>query len=68
MRRMTERSHPHIAPLSSRTWEAWLVTICVSLLAALAVADRFVAWLIGEFPTSSLLWQIRFEYLRPIAV
>lgn len=65
---MTGRTNSQIAPLSSRNWEAWLVTGSVLLLAALAVADRFVAWLIGEFPTSSLLWQIRFEYLRPIAV
>jgi hypothetical protein len=68
MRLMIERTKSQIAPLSSRTWEAWFVIGSVSLLAALAVADRFVAWLIGEFPTSSLLWQIRFEYLRPIAV
>lgn len=40
----------------------------VAILAGLSVADRFTAWLIGEFPSSAALWQLRFEYLRPIAV
>lgn len=40
----------------------------VAILAGLAVADRFTAWLIGEFPTSGLLWHIRFEFLRPVGV
>ncbi len=48
--------------------EAWLVLGSVALLSGLAVADRLAAWLIGEFPTSALLWQVRFEFLRPIGV
>ena len=50
------------------TAEAWLVAGSVTLLAGLALADRLVAWMIGEFPTSAALWQLRFEYLRPIGV
>ena len=48
--------------------ENLLVVGSVALLAGLAVADRLAAWLIGEFPTSAVLWQLRFEFLRPIAV
>jgi hypothetical protein len=48
--------------------ETAIVTGSLVLLAGLALADRFAAWLIGEFPTSGLLWQLRFEYLRPIGV
>lgn len=49
-------------------WEARLVVASTVLLSGLAVADRLVAWLIGEFPTSAMLWALRFELLRPIAV
>jgi hypothetical protein len=38
------------------------------LLTGLALADRMSAWLIGVFPSSALVWQLRFEYLRPIGV
>lgn len=38
------------------------------LLSGLAVADRTIAWMIGTFPTSAALWELRFEYLRPIGV
>src|SRR5262245_51468252 len=48
------------------TWESLLVVGSVTFLSALAVADRVTAWLIGEFPTYSLFWQLRFEFLRPI--
>jgi hypothetical protein len=65
---MSERIHPELTSRPSRTWEAPLVIGSVGLLSGLAVTDRLFAWLIGEFPTSSLLWHIRFEYLRPIAV
>ena len=65
---MSERTHPAIASRPSQTWEAPLVIGSVGLLSGLAVTDRLFAWLIGAFPTSSLLWHIRFEYLRPIAV
>lgn len=65
---MSERTNSGIASRNSQNWEACLVVGSVCLLSGLAIADRFTAWLIGEFPTSSLLWHIRFEYLRPIAV
>lgn len=65
---MSEYIHPALGSRPSRTWEAPLVIGSVGLLSGLAVTDRLFAWLIGEFPTSSLLWHIRFEYLRPIAV
>jgi hypothetical protein len=48
--------------------ETAIVIGSLALLAGLALADRFAAWLIGEFPTSGLFWQLRFEYLRPIGV
>jgi hypothetical protein len=65
---MSERIHPASTARPSQTWEAPLVIGSVGLLSGLAVTDRLFAWLIGEFPTSALLWHIRFEYLRPIAV
>jgi hypothetical protein len=48
--------------------EIWLVAGCLTTLVSLSLADRLVAWLIGAFPSTAILWQIRFEYLRPIAV
>jgi hypothetical protein len=48
--------------------ETAIVTGSLVLLAGLALADRLAAWLIGEFPTSGLLWRLRFEFLRPIGV
>src|SRR6185369_2840170 len=48
--------------------ETAIVMASLVLLAGLALADRFAAWLIGEFPASGLFWQLRFEYLRPIGV
>lgn len=47
---------------------AWLVTAGAVLLSGLAIADRTVAWMLGEFPTSAALWELRFEYLRPMGV
>lgn len=65
---MTERIHPTNVAQPRVNCESLLVVGSVALLAGLAVADRLVAWLIGEFPTTAVLWQIRFEFLRPIAV
>jgi hypothetical protein len=48
--------------------ESTFVTAAVALLSFLALADRVTAWLIGEFPASAALWQLRFEFLRPIGV
>lgn len=48
--------------------ETWLVAGCLTVLVSLSLADRLAAWLIGAFPSTAILWQIRFEYLRPIAV
>lgn len=42
--------------------------VCAFLLAGLAIADRTIAWMIGQYPTSAALWELRFEYLRPIGV
>jgi len=56
------RSRTHAKP----TWESLLVLSSVTLLSSLVVADRVAAWLIGEYPTYSLLWWLRFEVLRPI--
>jgi hypothetical protein len=46
--------------------ESLLVLGSVTLLSGLAVADRLAAWLVGEYPTYPVLWQLRFEFLRPI--
>lgn len=62
---MTERAlrtPPH-APAASQ-----LVAASSLLLASLVMFDRLIAWMIGQFPTSAALWQLRFEYLRPIGV
>jgi hypothetical protein len=48
--------------------DTWLVVASALLLSGLAIADRTVAWMLGEFPTSAALWELRFEYLRPIGV
>jgi hypothetical protein len=64
---MTQRTLSRSAR-NPATTEAWLVAGSVTLLAGLVLADRLIAWMIGEFPTSATLWQLRFEYLRPIGV
>lgn len=46
----------------------WLVVLSALLLSGLAIADRTAAWLLGQFPTSAALWELRLEYLRPIGV
>lgn len=48
--------------------DTWLAVVSVLLLSGLAITDRTVAWMLGEFPTSAALWELRFEYLRPIGV
>ena len=48
--------------------DTWLVAASALLLSGLAITDRTVAWMLGEFPTSAALWELRFEYLRPIGV
>ncbi len=65
---MTGRSPSHFASPASPNWESRFVIGAVALLSGLTVADRLFAWLIGAFPAEALLWHIRFEYLRPIAV
>ena len=65
---MTGRTRSQLASPASPSWESRFVTGAVALLSGLAVADRVFAWLIGTFPAEALLWHIRFEYLRPIAV
>jgi len=65
---MTERTLLRSPARAGTTWEARLVLGSITLLSGLAVADRMTAWLIGEFPASALLWQLRFEFLRPIGV
>jgi hypothetical protein len=65
---MTERMRTTNVAQPRANCENLLVVGSVALLAGLAVADRLAAWLIGEFPTSAVLWQLRFEFLRPIAV
>lgn len=59
-----------IAPDTHRptSTDTWLVILSALLLSALAIADRTVAWMLGQFPTSAALWELRFEYLRPIGV
>jgi hypothetical protein len=65
---MTQRTLPTRHANASTPWESYFVLGSVAILGGLAVADRFTAWLIGQFPTSTLLWHIRLEYLRPIGV
>ena len=48
--------------------DTWLAAASAFLLSGLAITDRTVAWMLGEFPTSAALWELRFEYLRPIGV
>jgi hypothetical protein len=61
-------AHSQPAGRPERSLDSWLVIASVALLAGLALADRAAAWLIGEFPSSAMLWQLRFEFLRPIGV
>jgi hypothetical protein len=56
------------ASASARRLDSSLVVMSVALLSVLALADRAAAWLIGEFPASAIVWQLRFEFLRPIGV
>jgi hypothetical protein len=65
---MSERTLPLNTTTALTKLEARFVVGAVALLSGLALADRVVAWMIGEFPTSAALWELRFEYLRPIAV
>ena len=65
---MTQRTLPTGRANAGTPWESYFVLASVTLLSGLAVADRFAAWLIGKFPTSAALWELRFEYLRPIGV
>lgn len=58
--------HPGNPPHASTASQ--LVALSSLLLASLVMADRLIAWMIGLFPTSAALWQLRFEYLRPIGV
>lgn len=64
---MTQRTLPHSRPATNRP-EAHLAVGAILLLTGLIVADRAVAWLIGQFPSVAALWQLRFEYLRPAGV
>jgi hypothetical protein len=57
-----------LAPRNPAGGNRWLVVAAAFLLAALAIADRTAAWLLGQFPTSAALWELRFGYLRPISV
>src|ERR1044071_200008 len=63
---MTRYTHARSSTHAQLTWESSLVLGSVVLLSGLAVADRIAAWLIGAYPTYSLFWQLRFEFLRPI--
>jgi hypothetical protein len=65
---MTQRTRSTSPVRAGTPWESYFVLGSVAILAGLSVADRFTAWLIGEFPSSAALWQLRFEYLRPIGV
>ena len=65
---MTQRTRSTSPARAGTPWESYFVLGSTAILAGLAVADRFTAWLIGEFPSSAALWQLRFEYLRPIGV
>src|SRR5262245_3870941 len=64
---MTHHARSRTCSRARPTWESSLVLGSVVLLSSLAVADRVVAWLIGAYPTYALFWQLRFDYLRPIA-
>lgn len=65
---MIQRTFPQSRARADTKWEGVLVLCTVALLSGLAVADRVTAWLIGQFPTYVPLWQLRFEFLRPIGV
>lgn len=64
---MTQRTLPSAARTKPLV-EAFFIVGSVMLLSGLALADRLAAWMIGKFPTSAALWELRFEYLRPIGV
>src|ERR1044071_7110391 len=63
---MTHHARSRTSSPAKTTWEITLVLGSVLLLSGLAVADRAAAWLIGAYPTYSLFWQLRFEFLRPV--
>jgi hypothetical protein len=65
---MTQRASTFPSAPGRTDTKSWLVAVSALLLSGLAIADRTVAWMLGEFPTSATLWELRFEYLRPISV
>jgi hypothetical protein len=65
---MTQRTLHQLNVGSFNSTGSWLMLGSALLLSGLAAADRTIVWMIGEFPTSAALWQLRFEYLRPIGV
>lgn len=65
---MAQRTLTAPAARERTSTDTWLVVVSAFLLSGLAIADRTVAWMLGRFPTSAALWELRFEYLRPIGV
>lgn len=65
---MTRRTLPITTARTTTLSDARLIVGSVALLSGLAIVDRVAAWMIGEFPTSAILWELRFEYLRPVGV
>lgn len=65
---MAQRTSTAPATRERASRNTWLVVVSAFLLSGLAIADRTVAWMLGQFPTSATLWELRFEYLRPIGV
>lgn len=65
---MAQRNTTASGTHSRTSTQTWLAVLSAFLLSGLAIADRTVAWMLGQFPTSAALWELRFEYLRPISV
>lgn len=65
---MSERYLPLPRAITRIPSDIWLAAGCLAILVSLSLADRLVAWLIGAYPSAAILWQIRFEYLRPVGV
>ena len=65
---MAQRNTTASGIRSRTSTQTWLAVLTAFLLSGLAIADRTVAWMLGQFPTSAALWELRFEYLRPISV
>jgi hypothetical protein len=65
---MAQRNPTAPGTRSRTSTDTWLVVLSTFLLSGLAIADRTAAWMLGQFPTSAALWELRFEYLRPIGV